>query len=300
MTNDECLKALSLNSFSVSKWIKNFPFFRSLNAQRSTLHFPPFVIRHSAFVFFLLLPLCARARPFDYRRDSLAFPNETVFEYRGGQVLSRHRQKPKKEREYSRRCFVVARAAVQFWKFARFDPAAPPLADDDALAARVRAVTRRSVWRAALPERERVVFPGYRDLRELSKARVGVLQENLGLGWPTYFRFGNFGILWSPTGERQARTAAEIDAALARGEPTILWLINFPSLSMNHSVVVLAREPASSATRQTIYRVYDPNYTDAPRRLTYRTDSHAFFYDKTFYFGGGEVHVKPIYRDVWK
>ncbi len=244
----------------------------------------------------------ASARPFDLARDTTVFVNDTVFDYRGGEIRSmfsgdRLEVAGPGERLYKRRCFVLARATVQFWKFARFDPAAPAL-DDATLATRVRAIARRPVWRNALPEAERIVIPGYRDLRAFSIARPRVIQDNLGLGWPTYFRWGNYGIIVMPSRERHARTAAEVDATLARGEMPILWLINFPSLTMNHSVVVYRQE--SREPGKTVYRVYDPNYADGPRRLTYFPVERTYAFDETYYFKGGPVHVKPIYRSHWK
>jgi hypothetical protein len=80
--------------------------------------------------------------------------------------------------------------AMQFHKFARFDPHGARL-DDKTLAARIRSVTRRAAWAKPVPEDQRVVFPGYANLREMSTDRREVLQENIGLGWPTYLRVGN-------------------------------------------------------------------------------------------------------------
>lgn len=244
----------------------------------------------------------ASARPFDFARDTTVFVNDTVFDYRGGEIRSMFsggqvEKMATGERVYTRRCFVLARATVQFWKFARFDPAAPP-PDDATLAARVRAIARRPVWRGALPEAEKIVIPGYRDLRAFSIARPRVVQDNLGLGWPTYFRWGNYGIIVMPSLARQARTAAEVDAELAHGGMPILWLINFPSLTMNHAVVVYRQESRNPG--KTVYRVYDPNYADGSRRLTYFPAEHTFSFDSTYYFKGGSVHVKPIYRSHWK
>ena len=251
----------------------------------------------------LTLACAAQAqRPFDPARDTTVFVNDTVFDYRGGEIRSMFSggrlaaDKPG-ERLYMRRCFVLARATVQFWKFARFDPAAPAL-DDAALATRVRAIARRSVWRPQLPEAARIVIPGYRDLRAFSIARPRVLQDNLGLGWPTYFRIGNYGIMLMPSHAQHAQTAAEIDAELARGDLPIVWLINFPNLSMNHAVVVYRRTTGTG--RKNGYRVYDPNYADGPRQLAYDPAGRTFSYDSTYYFKGGLVHVKPIYRSHWK
>ena len=79
---------------------------------------------------------------------------------------------------------------MQFKKFARFDPHGAPL-DDTTFAARIRAVTHRAAWTEPLPKDQRIVFPGYKDLREMSEARRELLQLNIGHGWPSYFRPSN-------------------------------------------------------------------------------------------------------------
>ena len=84
----------------------------------------------------------------------------------------------------------MSRTALQFKKFARFEPRSAAL-DDTALAARVRAVTRQPAWAEPLPENQRIVFPGYKDLKEMSKARRELVQLSIGHGWPSYFRISN-------------------------------------------------------------------------------------------------------------
>ncbi|HEV2994349.1 MAG TPA: hypothetical protein VGW99_00175, partial [Chthoniobacterales bacterium] len=66
------------------------------------------------------------ASGFNFRRDTLAFANSTVFAYQQGTIVS-HRNPDQKEKSkrYTRRCFVMSRTVVQFYKFARFDPHAP-------------------------------------------------------------------------------------------------------------------------------------------------------------------------------
>src|SRR5438477_5274684 len=132
------------------------------------------------------------APDFRFERDTFAFVNSTVFEYRDGQIYARNSSPDKnKPQSYTRRCFVMSRAALQFYKFARFDSRGAPLSNKE-LAARIRLVARRHPWNDALPESQRIVFPGYANLRDLSKAHGRILQENIGLGWPTYARLGNF------------------------------------------------------------------------------------------------------------
>ncbi|PYJ01716.1 MAG: hypothetical protein DMF00_03990, partial [Verrucomicrobia bacterium] len=95
---------------------------------------------------------------FHFDRDTFAFANQTVFEYHEGHASLRKPSSVKKD-AYNRHCFVMCRTAMQFKKFARFDPHNAPL-DDTSLSARVRAVTHRSAWEQPSPEDQRTVFPG--------------------------------------------------------------------------------------------------------------------------------------------
>jgi hypothetical protein len=134
----------------------------------------------------------APASEFRFGRDTFAFANETVLEYRDGHPHLREpsaaRMRPKR---YASRCFVMTRAALQFHKFARFDPRGAPL-DDRALARRIRAVTRQPAWREALPTDRRIVFPGYTTLWAMSRARGRVLRDNIGMGMADLFSAGQF------------------------------------------------------------------------------------------------------------
>jgi hypothetical protein len=234
--------------------------------------------------------------PFRYDTDTFSFANETVWNYANGTVQSGSPQTQAKKRDYTRRCFVVTRAAVQFWKFARFDPKAPPL-PHDRLAERIREVTSRDVWLPALPHEQRIVFPGYANLREISAADPSIFQANIGLGWPVYFRVGNMPIVAPVYRETEARLNEEIFHGLQKKEPTIVWLYNFPSLKINHVVVVIRGEHDGDHYH---YRVYDPNYTDRPKKLEFDAGSRTFSYQPTFYFKGGPVEARAIYRGVFQ
>jgi hypothetical protein len=233
-------------------------------------------------------------RPFRYDTDTFSFANETVWNYVGGSVQSQSASTPAQKREYTRHCFVVTRAAVQFWKFARYDPNATPL-NRDALADRIREVTERSVWLPALDEKDKIVFPGYSNLREISSADPSIFQANLGLGWPVYFRAGNMPIVAPVYRETEAHLNDEIFSALQKNEPTIVWLYNFPSLSINHVVVVFAGKRDDT---QYHYQVYDPNYSSGPKKLTYDIPTRTFSYQPTFYFKGGTVNARAIFRGI--
>src|ERR1700720_1312678 len=125
-------------------------------------------------VLFILAQGSSFASPFSFERDTFAFQNATVLKYKNGRpTLERRSTSDDPPNQYARRCFVMTRSAVQFHKFARFDPHGARF-DDKELAARIRAVTRRAPWHASLPENQRIVFSGYANLREMSKARAHV------------------------------------------------------------------------------------------------------------------------------
>lgn len=238
-------------------------------------------------------PLHPAPRPMSYPRDFYAFKNETVWNYGGGAVQSGP-DTAKKQRQYTRRCFVLCRSTVQFWKFAKFDPTLRPLGDD-AMARRIREVCERSVWLPVLADKDRIVIPGYHDLREASAARGDVFRSNVGLGWPIYFRPGNFPITVPVDRSTEARVNSEIYHDLEMSYPTIIWAYRFPSLKLNHVLVVYnCRRDAQTYH----YLVYDPNYNDRSGRLDYDIKSRSFSYMPTYYFKGGYTNVRAIYRGL--
>jgi hypothetical protein len=237
-------------------------------------------------------PAAPAAQPFHFDTDTFSFANETVWNYVGGTVQA---EKPgAQKREYTRHCFVLTRAAVQFWKFARFDPAKQALPAGE-LARRIRAVTSLDVWQPALQPNQRVVFPGYASLRALSAAQPGLFQANIGLGWPVYFRAGNMPIILPVGAATEAELNREIAADLRQNQPTIVWLYLFPSLKINHVVVIYAVKREANLYR---YTVYDPNYAGGPKQLTFNPARRAFSYQPTFFFKGGDVTARAIYRGV--
>jgi hypothetical protein len=237
----------------------------------------------------------AEAAGFRFDRDILAFKNSTVFEYHGGYAYVRQTARQQdKEKPYSRRCFVMTRTVVQFYKFARFDPSGTPL-DDRALAARIRLVTRRYPWSNASPENERIVFPGYADLRQMSEARGPILQENSGLGWPTYVRLGNMRMFFQRGEKYQERTHANLNETLDRGDLFIGYLSSYPWFTINHAVLVYARKPARFNNGIEHYLAYDPNHPDAPRELKWSPSLRIFNYQKDEEFVGGYTRVYQVY-----
>jgi hypothetical protein len=252
-----------------------------------------------ALLSFFILPMVAQGyvapavpapRPFIYPDDTFEFKNETVWNYVGGSV------QPETDkdhvREYTRRCFVLSRASVQFWKFARFEPNEKPLPADE-LAKRIREVCERSVWLPAFAPKDRVVIPGYHNLREASAKMRYVFQANIGRGWPFYFRAGNMPIAFWVTRALEDRLNGEIYHDLQMNTPTIVWVYRMPSLKMNHVVVIYSATHDSSGYH---YRVYDTNYRDAYKHMDYDPKTRTFYYQPVYFFKGGPVTVRSLYR----
>ena len=236
-------------------------------------------------------------RSFSFKRDTFAFANETIFEYHDGRASLRHESSQKAKR-FTQRCFVMSRSVVQFRKFGRFDPSRPPL-DDRELAERIRKITRRPPWTPPFAERDRILIPGYADLRDLSRARADVVQRSIGLGWTTYFRPGNWRIMFPHGPTQQARTHAQLERALAQGEFFIAYLTTFPeNLNINHAVLVYVRETISAHRKRADrlrYDVYDPNHAKAPRTLEWSPRDLCFLYQRDWDFVGGRVVVWQVY-----
>src|SRR5687768_7870870 len=129
----------------------------------------------------LLLAGCASApkhsfsRPFTFRQDTFAYANELVWEYQFDDATGKtsHRQR-EPEPKYTHHCFVVARAAKQFFQNARFDPSLSRV-DAEAYRELIRRVIGVSP-RKVLPEARRIVIPGYTNLFDFSSAWEDVLQ----------------------------------------------------------------------------------------------------------------------------
>ena len=240
-------------------------------------------------------PTAGAGRPFDFQRDTFAYANELVFNYQNG-VHVADTNASSREHSYTRRCFIMAAGVVQFWKHARFDPQAPPVSEDE-LARRIRLVRNRAAWWPGEPLEKRVAFPGFTSLHDLSAREGRLLRANMGAGWTTYFHLRKFPMPFTPSPEYEAHLCDDLRHWLQQGHPMVVWLYNFPHVNINHAVTVF-EEIERPQPGQIAFHVYDPNYTDAPRTLTYDTVTRAFSYGKTFYFPGGPVHVRYMYTSL--
>ncbi len=168
---------------------------------------------------------------FHWPADTINFSNDTVFSYgvdeRGRLTMHLKKTPPR----YAHRCFVLTRAVMQFYKFARFAPK-QPRASTAEYKKLVRHISRIPVWFPMRANRDRIVIPGFANLHDFSRGYEHLLKANLGNWFPTYLRVGNWRMV-GPFPRFGQRWAMEnITRHLAKGEPQVVYITRFPK--MNH------------------------------------------------------------------
>ncbi|HYB69496.1 MAG TPA: hypothetical protein VEH80_02430 [Candidatus Bathyarchaeia archaeon] len=236
--------------------------------------------------------MLALRRRFDFERDAFAFPNELLCEYRvdpasGEMRLTRRTPRPR----YVLRCFVLAKAARQFLYHARFEPAAPPC-DDATYRRLIQAVLRGSVRRPS-PEERAIVIPGFAGLRELSAAREVLVKAACGGAWRSYLQRSHWRMIFPMPPAHQERTAVDLLAALQGGDAPIVHVLRFPSLTINHVIVLFDGARTASGAW---FLAYDPNDPERPARLAYDRGGRRFSLPANHYWRGGPLGVFEIAR----
>lgn len=212
---------------------------------------------------------------FRFGENTFAFPNE---------VRSLN---PGREDLYANYCFVMTRGVVQFLKFARFDPAWERL-PAEAYVELVRQVASRPPWEDALPLQERVVIPGYANLRELSRGEEAAVKAGLGSRFWTLVHWSNWRVTFPVWGWHQERVAAEVLGELHAGRPVQLLVTNWPTPELNHGVVAYSYRVTDGAVE---FSVYDPNDPGRPGVISFQRESRRFWATRLFDTRPGWIRV---------
>lgn len=232
-------------------------------------------------------------RQFDFARDRFAYVNELVWEYAfdaATSAMTTHRRVPRPE--YALRCFVMTRAAKQFFLHARFNPARPPV-EAEAFRNLIREVVSRSARRAS-EVTERIEFPGYDGLFNFSRAHETLLKAECGGAWRSYVLRSHWRMVLPISRSHQAATAVRLVERVRAGAMPILHLVTFPQLTINHGVLLYAMRPVPGGTE---FEAYDPNLAEQPARLTYDEATGRFSMPGNKYWCGGRLKVIEIYRN---
>jgi hypothetical protein len=235
----------------------------------------------------------ANDRPFDLARDAFAFVNELEWRYRvdpATGATSSDGANP--DAEYTRRCFLLARSARQFFQFARFDPQRLPI-DDEGYRRIVREVIGHDPSETAPVER--VVVPGFADLREFSLAFETLLKQELG-GWSgSEFQRGNWRMILPFRRSELEDTAAALAQEIAVHRPPVVHVADFPAIHINHALLLYRVAEAPEEIR---FEAYDPNDGSQPLQLRFERGDGVFRLAPTRYFGGGVVDVYEVYHSM--
>jgi hypothetical protein len=231
-------------------------------------------------------------RRFDFAKDTLAYPNELVWEYffdENGKWTNRRREPAP---EYTHHCFVVAHAAKQFFQHAEFAPD-QPRSDDQTYRDLIRKVVSRSDLRST---DAKIIFPGYANLREFSEARETLLKEECGGAWRSYFQRGHWRMMLPFSRHHQKATSQTLTESITHNHIAVVHVVRFPQLTINHAVVLFDFHDTGSGIE---FSVYDPNKPDKPAKLTFDRASQTFLFPANDYFIGGKVNVYEVYRSCF-
>jgi hypothetical protein len=187
----------------------------------------------------------AAAPEFSFATDTFAFANL---------IRARH---PDADDLYANYCFVLARGLRQFSQFARFDPELPKL-DHAGYVALVKRVAARGPWRPPSPPEERIVIPGYANLREFSRAEEAAVKEGLGSRFWTLLHWTNWRAAFLVTDAHQENVAREILGELRAGRLVQLLVTNLPKIELNHTVVAFAARDTGQGIELSVWDPNDP------------------------------------------
>ncbi len=227
---------------------------------------------------------------FNPATDTFAFGNETLWAY-GNQHRDTANPAVKTGRPYSRRCFVMGRALIQFYQFAEFDPTLSRVSEEE-YRQKIRQVCRIPVSQKRNPQK--VLIPGFANLQSFSQAYPALLEENLGNWWPTYLRIGNWrmGLPFPRSGQREV--AEKLTRSIDSGSLAAVYITRFKPL--NHCLVAYRYQRTGTGV---VFSVIDPNLPGKICQLTFDSATSSFDYQETWYYPGGRVNVIRVYHTRW-
>ena len=224
-------------------------------------------------------PAAAAVPNFSFATDTFAFAN-----------MIRERQ-PDRPDLYANYCFVLARGLRQFRSFARFEPTAPRV-DHDEYVRRVRAVTSHAPWAAPLPPAERVVIPGFANLRAFSAAEEDAVKAGLNGRFWTWVHWTNWRVGFPMPDGQQASVLETVLDEIAAGRLAQLLITNWPKYELNHTVVAYAYRPVDDGVELI---VWDPNDPATPGAVRFDARQEHFIASRIYDTRVGPIRVFRMY-----
>jgi len=91
----------------------------------------------------------------------------------------------------------------------------------------------------------------------------------------------------------QHRTARELLEAIRHDGAPIVHLLRFPSLAINHAMVIFDGARTADGAE---FVAYDPNQPERPARLVYDHGRRTFSLPANRYWPGGDLNLFEIFR----
>ena len=232
----------------------------------------------------------AKEAPFQFPQETFSFSNNLYFDYRPDQHghVSIHHRTASNIPDYSRHCFILIRSVLQFHRFAKFRPDLPKLSEEG-YRQRVIQLIKYAPWSAG--PNEKIEFPGYRDLHSFSVDYALLLQKNLGDWWPSFWRLGNWRIVFPAPRFGQEHFAEWLRQRLDAGQIEAVYITRFRPI--NHCLV--AYDYAAEPNGDLQFTVYDVNQPGKIVHLRYQASDRSFYYDPSWYYVGGLVSAMKLY-----
>lgn len=202
---------------------------------------------------------------------------------------------PYSDELYANYCFVLARGLRQFFAYARFDARAPRLTSEEYLQ-RVRELARHSPWDPVPPPDDRIVIPGYADLREFSRGQEAAVKEGLGGRFWTMVNWTNWRVTFPVSRAHQAGVAREIMDELDAGRLVQLLVTNWPKPELNHGVVTYAYRTTPEGVE---FSLWDPNDPATPGVMTFDTAQGTFQATRIYDTEQGPIRAFRMYYSWW-
>jgi hypothetical protein len=227
---------------------------------------------------------------FEAPRDTFAFANLVRAE------------RPGRNDAFANYCIVMSRGANQFFRFARFVPAARPVSPEEYTRLTLE-VLSRPAWEPPASEDRRVVIPGYPDLHTLSAAQEAAVKSAFDSNILSMIHWRNWRVIVAFSPEHQEGVARELLAEMDAARPAALMITNYPDEDLiNHVVLVFdyrVRRDASGGPAGIEFIAYDPNDPGSPLEIHFDRATRAFWVPPLTYGPPGRIRAFRLYTSAF-
>ena len=143
---------------------------------------------------------------------------------------------------------------------------------------------------------DRIVIPGYADLREFSRAQEAAVKAGLGGRFWTMVNWTNWRVTFPVTRGHQANVAREIMDELDAGRLVQLLVTNWPKPELNHGVVAYAYRSIPQGVE---FVIWDPNNPAEPGLMTFDAEQSRFQATRIYDTELGPIRAFRMYYSWW-